>query len=89
MYANNNPSEEDKKRQLNALNMQLSIMDSDQKKISSEKNTLEAEIRKLKMDAERLRIDLGEKQERFKKITFQFTQNEEEIKRIKRKLASF
>ncbi|MFZ2975595.1 MAG: hypothetical protein WA055_03150 [Candidatus Moraniibacteriota bacterium] len=88
MYGNNDASDEDKKRQLNALNMQLSMLDSDQKKFSNEKNILEAEIRKNKMDTERLRIDLSEKQKRFDKITFQFLQNEEEIKRIKRKLTS-
>jgi len=88
MYGNNDASDEDKKRQLNALNMQLSMLDSDQKKFSNEKNILEAEIRKIKMDGERLRIDLSEKQKRFDKITFQFSQNEDEIKRIKRKLAS-
>ena len=88
MYANNDASDDDKKRQINALNMQLSILDSDQKKFSAEKNMLDAEIRKIKMDTERLRIDLDEKQKRFEKITFQFTQNEDEVKRIKRKLAS-
>ncbi len=88
MYGNNDASEEDKKRQLNALNMQLSMLDSDQKKFFNEKNILEAEIRKNKMDTERLRIDLSEKQKRFDKITFQFSQNEDEIKRIKRKLTS-
>ena len=88
MYGNNDASDEDKKRQLNALNMQMSMLDSDQKKFSNEKNILEAEIRKNKMDTERLRIDFNEKQKRFDKITFQFSQNEEEIKRIKRKLTS-
>jgi chromosome segregation ATPase len=88
MYGNNNPSDEDKNRQRNTLNMQLSMLDSDQKKFANEKNMLEAEIRKTKMDIERLEVDLGEKKKRFDKITFQFSQNEEEIKRIKRKLAS-
>jgi len=88
MYANNDASDEDKKRQLNALNMQLSILDSDQKKFSNERNMLDAEIRKIKMDTERLRIDLSEKQKRFETVTFQFSQNEDEIKRLKRKLAS-
>lgn len=88
MYGNNDLSEEDKKRQLNALNMQLSILDSDQKKFSAEKNMLDAEIRKIKMDSERLRIDLSEKQKRLETVTFQFSQNEDEIKRLKRKLTS-
>ncbi len=88
MYGNNDASDEDKKRQLNALNMQLSILDSDQKKFSNEKNMLEAEIRKLKMDSERLRVDLSEKQKRFEAVNFQFSQNEDEIRRIKRKLTS-
>ena len=88
MYGNNDASDEDKKRQLNALNMQLSILDSDQRKFVNEKNMLEAEIRKIKMDIERDRIDLGQKQKRFETVTFQFSQNEDEIKRLKRKLAS-
>lgn len=88
MYGNNDASDEDKKRQLNALNMQLSMLDSDQKKFSNEKNMLDAEIRKIKMDTDRLRIDLSEKQKRFETVTFQFSQNEDELKRIKRKIAS-
>ncbi|HRY82834.1 MAG TPA: hypothetical protein P5232_04005 [Candidatus Moranbacteria bacterium] len=87
MYGNNASSDEDKGRQKNAINMQLSILDTDQRKFVAEKNMLDAEIRKLKMDSERLRIDLNEKEKRFSTVNFQFSQNEEEIKGLKRKLA--
>lgn len=79
-------SEEDKKKQKHALDMQLVILESDQRKSLAEKGILEMEIRRLKMDEERLRMGLEEKKERLEKITYEVSRNEEEIKRLKKRL---
>ena len=86
MYGQQALSDEDKSRKEHSINMQLSILDSDQKKFEVEKNSLDAEIRKLKTEGERLRLDLDEKKKRLDEITYKFSQNEAEIKRLKRKL---
>ena len=86
MYGQQSLSDEDKSRKEHSINMQLSILDSDQKKFGSEKNLLDAEIRKLRTEGERLRLDLDEKKKRLEEITYKFSQNEQEIKRLKRKL---
>lgn len=89
MYTNDdlqNLSEEEKKKQKHSIEMQVVILESDQRKVVAEKNMLEAELRKLKMDEERLRIVLEGKKERMQKVTYEISQNEEELKRLRKKL---
>jgi hypothetical protein len=89
MYTNDdlkNLSDEDKKRERNVLQMQVVILESDNRKFLTEKNLLDAEIRKLKIDAERLRISIDEKQEKLKKLVFELEQSEAEVKRIKKRI---
>jgi len=81
-----NLSEEDKKRQQRNFQMQIIVLDSDTRKIQNKKNVLEAEIRKLKVDQERNRIESDEKKKEYEKISQQIIQNEEDMKRLKKKL---
>lgn len=88
MYGNQNSSDDDKKRQQHTIEMQMVILESDNRKFINEKNMLDAEIRKLSMDIERLRVQLDEKRKSYEKVSYQATQNEEELKRLKKKLGT-
>lgn len=81
-----NLSPEEKRRQKNSTQMEMVILESDGKKIIAEKSELEVEIRRLRQDMERLRIDLDKKQQRYDKINFEISQNEAEIKRLRKRL---
>lgn len=81
-----NLSEEDKKRKKHSIDMELVILDSDMKKMVSQKTALEAEVRKLKYDEERIRISLEEKKAELEKAKYGITQSETEIKRLKKQL---
>lgn len=81
-----NLSDEDKKRKKHSVEMELVVLESDNKKISSEKVLLDMDIRKLKTDAERTRITLDEKTKRLEKVNYQVMQNEEQIKKLKKEL---
>ncbi len=89
MYTNDdlkNLSEEDKKRQRNSIQLQMVMLESDNRKLISEHNLLDAEMRNLRMNEERLRINLDEKRKRYDMVKNQIAQNEEELKRMKKKL---
>jgi multidrug resistance efflux pump len=81
-----NLSDEDKRRKKHSVEMELVVLESDNKKISSEKVLLDMDIRKLKIDAERTRITLDEKTKRLEKVNYQVMQNEEQIKKLKKEL---
>ncbi len=83
-----NSGNEDKKRQKNTIQVQMIIMESDGRKLMNEKNILDAEIRKIGRDIDRLKVELSQKKERLAKVSDQIIQNEEEIKRLKKKLAT-
>jgi chromosome segregation ATPase len=79
-------SAEDKKRKRNSIQMEMLIKESDVKKFIGRKNLLDAEIRKLRMDAERLRIDLDGKQKEYKRMEQEIQQNEDELRHLKKQL---
>lgn len=79
-------SDEDKKRKKHSVEMDMVILESDLKKITSRKTELESEIRKLKYDEERIRINLEEKNKELNGVTLEITQGEDDIKRLKKQL---
>lgn len=81
-----NLSEEEKKRQSRNFQMQIIILDSDNRKVENKKNALDAEIRKLKVDQERLRIEMDEKKKEYDEAVRQISKNEEDMKRLKKKM---
>ena len=81
-----NLSEEDKKKKRNSIQMQMVILDSDGRKLINEKNLLDAELRNLRMDQDRLRIAMEEKQKKYNEMDFKISQNEDELRRLKKKL---
>ncbi len=68
--------------------MELLILDSDARKFSNEKNSLDAEMRKLKQDGERVKISLDEKKRRYETVIREISSREEETRRLKKKLNS-
>jgi len=81
-----NLTDEDKKRKKHSIEMEMVILNSDHKKLIGQKLILEAEIRKLKYDEERIRVMLDEKKKELEKATYVLAQNEEDTKRLKKQL---
>lgn len=81
-----NLSEDDKKRKKHSVQMEIIMLESDLKKMNNTRNELDAQIRKLKYDEERLRIELDNDKKQFEKVVYEITQNEAEIKRLKKQL---
>jgi chromosome segregation ATPase len=89
MYTNDDFSRinsEDKKKKRSALQMQIIILESDNRKVLSNKNMLDAEMRKIKMDMDRSQLTLDEKKRKFDRLARDLAQNEEDIKRLRRQL---
>jgi chromosome segregation ATPase len=85
---NGNASADDaaKESQKRRVQMELLILDSDTRKLTNEKNQLDAEIRKLKQDGERIRLYLNSKNGRYEIVLREISTKEEEAKRLKKKL---
>jgi hypothetical protein len=81
-----NMNAEDKSRGRHTIQMQMAILDSDTRKMISEKNVLEAEIKKIKMDEDRLRIELEEKRKKYDNLVYKIAQSDVELKNMKKKL---
>jgi len=79
-------SDEDKKKQRNSTQMEIIMLESDLKKLIAEKSGMEAEIRKIKYDEERLRVTLDEKKKLFDAVNQKINESEEEVKRLKKRL---
>ena len=61
------------------------MLESEISKLKTEKDSLDGEIRKLRMDEERLRITSDEKRKRFEKVAQDMVEKEMEIKSAKKK----
>jgi chromosome segregation ATPase len=81
-----NLSPEDKKRKRNSLQMEIIMLESEVGKLTAERNNLDAELRKLRMDEERLRITMDEKKKRLEKVSQDIIGKEAEIKTMRKKL---
>lgn len=89
MYSNDdlqNLSEEEKKRKRHTLQMQLIMLEGENKKLAKKQEILEAEIRQIKKEMDQARLFSDEKKEELEKISFKLEQGEEEIRRIKKKM---
>lgn len=81
-----NLSPEEKKKKRNSLQMEVIMLESDLRKAVAQKGVLDAEIRKLKYDEERIRVSVDAKKKELEQTVFKITESETEIKRIKKKL---
>lgn len=79
-------SADDKKRKLNQLQMEMIMLESDSSKKIAEKVTLEAEIRKIRYDEDRLRVTMDEKKKKLELVSREITESEEEVKKIKKQI---
>lgn len=83
MYLQNQPMDDARKKR---IQMDITILESDLRKRLTERNQLEAEVRKLKQDSERLKVTLDEKRTRFEKVQREIFTKEEECKALKKKI---
>lgn len=81
-----NLGDEEKKKKRNSLQMEIIMLESEARKLTAEKNQLDAEIRKLRMDEERIRITLDEKKKRFDLVNRNILEKEAEVKSTRKKL---
>ena len=78
--------DEDRKKQRRNIQMEMIMLESDMKKFVKERDVLDAEIRKLKQDGERIRVNLDEKRKRFDHVSQEVSIKEDEVKKLKKKL---
>jgi len=78
--------EEERKKQRRNIQMEMIMIESDLRKFAKEKSLLEAEIRKLKQDGERIRVILDEKRKRFDYVSQEVAIKEEDLKKERKKL---
>ena len=81
-----NLSPEEKKKKLHDLQMQAAILDSDGRKMQVQKIDLESQVRNLKRKQDVLRVELEEKEAELEKTERKFVENEEEKKRVRKKI---
>lgn len=89
MYTNNafsRANDEDRKKKRTDLQREIIILESDNRKILSNKNLLDAEMRKIKIDMDRMQLTLDDKKRKFDRFVRDSSQNEEDIKKICRQL---
>ena len=79
-------SDEDKKKQKHSIQMEVIILESDLKKMVHEKNELESQIRALRYEEERLRVELDERNKEFQTVSDKITDGEADIKRLRKRL---
>jgi len=77
---------QDKARQKNNIQRETIMVESDYRKLASEKASLDMEIRQLKKDEAHIKINLQEKQTRLGKLEFELLQMDTNLKSLKKKL---
>jgi hypothetical protein len=89
MYTNDdlkNLNDEEKKKKRGSLQMEIIMLESEIGKLATEKDVLDADLRKIRMDEEKLRITSDEKKKRLDLVTRETSEKEMEIKSMKKKL---
>lgn len=77
---------QDKARQRNEIQRDIIMAESDLRKVTNEKNALDVEIRELKKDEDRIRMNMQDRKSRLTKVEYELTQIDVKIKSLKRKL---
>ena len=88
MYGNANPNDEDKKREKNNTQREIIMVDADFKKFNNEKIRLESELRSLKKDESRIKVEMQDRQLRLGKVSQEVMQLEARQRALKKKLNS-
>jgi len=81
----NDSNNNDIQREKHAIQMQMVILESDIKKAGARKMQLENELRSLKMQSERIRIEMDNKNKELDRITLEWEQNQVELKKMQKK----
>ncbi|PIR73592.1 MAG: hypothetical protein COU40_01685 [Candidatus Moranbacteria bacterium CG10_big_fil_rev_8_21_14_0_10_35_21] len=83
----NQPGEEKKdSRKINDIQREIVMQESDLHKKLEEKTRLEAEVRALKKETARIKIQMQEKQIALDKLSYELVQFEAEIKKLKKEM---
>jgi hypothetical protein len=77
---------EEKKRESHSIQMQMVILESDLKRNISKETNYDSEIRKFKTEGERIRVQIDGKRKEQEKVKWEITQQEAEIKKLRKKL---
>lgn len=89
MYTNDAFSkigDEDRRKKRTDLQREIIMLESDNRKILSNKNLLDAEMRKIRKDMDRMQITWDDKKRKFDRFARDLAQNEEDIKKLRRQL---
>ncbi|HCP08736.1 MAG TPA: hypothetical protein DIT25_03000 [Candidatus Moranbacteria bacterium] len=84
--ADDQAADQDKSRQKNTIQRDMIMLESDLRKLTSEKIALDSEIRSLKKDDAHIKISLKEKQTRLGKVDYELIQMDANMKNLKKKL---
>lgn len=84
--AHNDDDSRDKSRKQNDIQRDIIMAEADLRKISQEKIALDAEIRALKKEDDRIRVTMQEKRARLSKVDYEITQAEAVVKALQKKL---
>ena len=79
-------SPQDKSRKRNELQRDITIMESDFKKKTNEKVLIESEIRSLKKDEARIRVEIQERQTKLNRVDQDVMQMDSEVRALRKKL---
>lgn len=84
--AQNDDESRDKSRKQNEIQRDIIMAEADLRKISQEKIALDAEIRALKKEDDRIKVTMQEKRARLSKVDYEITQAEAVVKALQKKL---
>ena len=79
-------SPQDKSRKRNELQRDITIMESDFRKKTNEKVLIESEIRSLKKDEARIRVEIQDHQTKLNRVDQDVMQMDSEVRALRKKL---
>lgn len=87
-YKKNDQDEKERRRKMNDLQREMMMLESDLKKTIKEKTLIEAEERKIKKEADYLKITLQKSQGRLQTVERDIVIRQAEISRLKKQINS-
>ena len=86
MYSQNIATDEDKHKKRTDLQREIIMTEGELRKFSSEKSSIEMEIRKLRKESDQIRIDTQQHQEKLKRIDQDVRVKTDEVSHLKKQL---
>ena len=85
-YNQTGASDQDKHRKRNDLQREIIMAEADLRKVSNEKITIDAEIRRLKSEMDHLKIDMQAKVQRLHAVDQDIIMRQAEISHLKKQI---